>query len=420
MAVKKGNIKQASFVDMEWHAGKVTIDNVTKNYSASVAYYQGKEEAFKQFWSSQLVNTKNQIIDDFLNKAAERTAEDYNYIVSKWASIYDSFPKNMPSVQKEQNTKTIFISTVKNDAKIQNIMNISKELRDWVNGKNKERSIYNILGYMTEDNLKSNLQAMVASNYNALMKVMTTGKMQGKSMVTTGKKNVRADNLIYPSSLSIDWKDGSLIDQKTKEILHLEAQTQFSFEEVAKYGLTQEDILESFEDYLNGDFAGAGGIVIKTYSLKRLEDQNFLKFSESKPLQDNLNDLLANANYKKGWLTQDFVDMYIIYHLSKFIPFIVSPISIGFVSKGGFMWMSDFLDKYRFYMKNKRGAKEGGKVNGKTISKGKTLSDRWFRYSIPSPVIQIYNKNRQKAQFIKRINSNRYRYVQGEVTSILS
>jgi len=413
MAVQKRNIKAANIVDRDWHAGRVTTEQVTSNYSISADYYRQKENAFKNFWSSQLVNIQNQEIEKFLDKAAKRTMEDYNYIINKWGNIYDTLPKNWSSIKKEQETKKIFISTIPNDKKIQSLLPISKELRDWANGVNKERSIYNILGHTTEDDLKVNLDAMVNSNYQGLMNIMSSGKMQGKSLVSSGKKNIRSDTLIYPSSLTIDEKNGSAVNQKTNEILYFEAQTDFSLNDVSKYNLTEEDIFQSFEEYLNGEFTGVGGLIVKTYSLKRLESTNFLKFSESKPMQDNLNDLFSTANYGRGFLTQDFVDIYTIYHLSKFIPYIISPSAIGFVSKEGFMWISNFLEKYRFYMRNKRGKAEGH------FTKGKNLSTKWFKYTVPSPEIQIYNKNRGNAQFLKRINNYRYRYTDGTVTSTI-
>jgi len=420
MAVQKGRISKANLVDRDWHAGKVTIENINSNYSASVNYYAQKEEAFKNYWSKYLINQRKNKIDEFLNKAAEKTMKDYLYLVSKWTSTYDSFKdSNLSSEQKETETKKIFIQFLGNDTKANDIMKQSKELTNWANGTNKERSLFNILGFTTEDLLKNNLTNMVSTNFNNLMmQIVKTGKMKGRSLITTGKKNIRVDNAIYPASLSVDFSDGSLVNNKTGEKLYFEAQVDFTLDDIIKIPLPDEELFQTFESYLNGEFAGVGGIIQKTYNLKKLAENTALsKFSESISMQQQLDSLLSTANYHRGYLTQDFVDTYIIYHLSKYIQYIVSPSAIGFVHQGGYVWMSEFLKTYRFYMNNKRGTKEGRYTNKKSYDLGKN----WYKYSIPNNVIKIFNKNRQNTAFIVRIKKYGYRYgyIEGEVSSTI-
>lgn len=53
------------------------------------------------------------------------------------------------------------------------------------------------------------------------------------------------------------------------------------------------------------------------------------KFMTSSVLRAQLNKNLSEANYGRGFLTQDWVDLYTLYFLSKQILQIVSPVTIA-------------------------------------------------------------------------------------------
>lgn len=87
--------------------------------------------------------------------------------------------------------------------------------------------------------------------------------------------------------------------------------------------------------------ANVAGISLKTFSWARFvtpgNGRTLRLFMRSVPLQNELNRQLSEANHGKGYLTEDWVDFYIIYYLSHQIFQIVSPMTIGFQASDQFL-----------------------------------------------------------------------------------
>lgn len=422
----KRNLQSPNLVDKEWKNNDVNFKTINQNYLVACSYYSAKRDAFLKYWSTQLRQTDTALMEYFLQQASLATETWYKQVTKQWDDIYRSF-KDTPlsSEEKYAQTVTKFKILINQDKDFKQLINQSSILTNLFSDKpSNDRNFYQERGFAYEEVLKRNFQSFIKKNISSLMAEVTGGKglglSSGSAVVSSKGKATKADVLIYPDQITFtrDKNGNSMFqDDGTAPPQYFEVMTRFN---VAtnndNYDLAT--IMTTYSDYLAGRYAGVGGFSVKTYNFQKRLSKDYAYFAKSKMLQQQLNELFRTANYGIGYLTQDFVDLYTIYHLSKQILSIISPVTVAFESNDGFMWIDDLLKEVYFTMATKT------KNSGKLSTRGKqykNVSKIWRQYMISDDNIRMYSRTRQNISAMERIRkTNKYGVLEGDYTQFMS
>lgn len=428
-----------NIVDKTWHNKLATEDNINKNYEAAANYYQQRKDMFLEYWSKKLGQDIKKELDNAFKKVNEDIKKELEDFTDQWWASYDFNHAQLDAGLIDYQT---FLSQTQTDfensAIWKKIMSYSPTLQklSGANWLTNEGVFYQQRGFVLEDitankqnafNLTKYLNNFTDSQIWALLVQLKTNTtdalgMRSTSAITTQANSLlpktRADNLIYPSSLQIDNTFNSKISNDNGKTWH-----SLEFMYSAEIDNTKTDFQKMVDDgklmnaYLDlQQLAGVGGISEKSFSWKTFMLDNKKgekKFMTSSVLRAQLNKNLSEANYGRGFLTQDWVDLYTLYFLSKQILQIVSPVTIALQTSTEFVWMHEVLSSIYFRMKNKHLEREGVDKNGKKkhdygdfTGKGNNLSKTWYRYTISSDIVYMHNRARQNALWYKRVKQN--------------
>ena len=434
---KKGN---PNLVDREYHANLVNWPVVNLNYQTASRYYSQRRRAFLNYWSGQIKRAYFKKIEDFFQYAQKVSDFHYEDVVNTWMEEYKFLKNNnvgnFEGGSKLRNfyTKHDFLLTLNDSPYLKSITQNSPTI---TNFKNSDQNFYSIMGHYREDDLMNNLNEAADFYLNNFQSEVIQSLLTYSTRFSADAKQPQqgiGDVIIRPTNITIDKSVGfpGVVSTDGKKI-NFEIMENFSFSGIEQMVNDPNFLINTYQDYLDGRFAGVGTVIAKSYNLQRLHtDTRFLKFASSAGSRETLNSLFGKANYGRGFLTKDFVDMYIFYHFSKNLIQLISPLAVAFSSKNSFMWIDDFLNDFLFYMDSTNVfgteiTKKGGKTrvkktkylgfntgeNGHTLFH-RNLSKDWYKYQIANDTVKLFSRYRSN-NIITMINkTDKYGMINGE------
>lgn len=168
--------------------------------------------------------------------------------------------------------------------------------------------------------------------------IENTGQQISKSFIVSGVKNIRPD-IGLNFNFETDKKNSNVLNIKGTN-LAVELQTHIDVDslELDKESKIQNILLQK---YLQSNAFGL--------SLKIWSNPNSREFMQSTKLKQELSQAFYSKN-NKTW-NSNYAGAYMMWTISRYLINIISPLNIALVTGSKLIWMNDFLNKHRFYMK---------------------------------------------------------------------
>ena len=284
--------------------------HINNNYQTAINYYQAKEDQFRK---------------SVLN---EVSSQPNNY-TKRMNDIAKAF---YPNVINPVENAIYGIKSIEN-AKSDSIYSEDVQtLYETINGKKKQ--LYQRSGEYFEKFLARELNTLTPGEADAISDFTAyhAGKIVNESFVVKGKKDTRVDLAFAPTSRGS--LQGTQLELKSEVIIN---------DEELKKELTSKNAIEYMEEQLGKGSSEIFGIQAKLY--KNFDKH---KWMTSSVLKNNLQ-AIYDSSLPRTW-GSNYALLYAQYYLSQRIFNIASPVNIGVASLDGFIYMSNFLSKYRFYM----------------------------------------------------------------------
>lgn len=278
---------------------------IKNNYEVASQYYSLKEHQFEILLASNFNINKETFV-----KKLSSLAKSYYPNVTK--QIYNILSGKEDTGQKEE----------KFTVSKQNILDALVNSED---NKKKNRVTFEA-GLEFENFLSRNFK-LSANQSNQLQSFILNniGKLLNDSALTAGLKQTRTDLAFKTKgNVSDQIELTKLLDIQEIDISKQDYMTEL-FRKIRLQGINQNVL----------------GFQVKTYST--LKDGRWMN---SSVMMNTLNSIFDN---KKTW-SSEYAVLYPIYYLSRYIINILNPVNIGIIYGGGFIFSSELLSKYRFYM----------------------------------------------------------------------
>lgn len=290
-------------MDTPWYA---SLNNaINSAYSTAQAYYAQRENQFRKV----VFNNSKQALKDFA-KQLTATAKAYrpNVYDQVEAALNNGTLPHAPSAEYEVDVQTLY-----------NAAYGKKKGLQFIAGEKFE--------YFLQDHIKLNNRQGQAISSHVVQQV---GKVVNKAFTTSGAKDTRTDVAIGPGIITKDTQ------------MELTIGLDLHNSELEALGTERKIVNALMRDIVqNGVDLNVFGFQAKTY-----RGLSGMKWMTSQPFGSELRRIYANDKY---W-SSNYASLYSVYFLSKYVINIVNPVNIGIIYTGGFQFMSDFLERTRFYM----------------------------------------------------------------------
>lgn len=298
---------------------------INQNYSVAAEYYSQRQNNFKKIIFHNSANAINQWkialnkqIKNFMNDVRERAYSVANQ-VNKGEKPKGAKTKN-PRYQ-------IYLDQILQAAKIKtnpDVYNIGRIAPAAGIPFEKFLADNEISGEQINAIAKAQQETEEAGLAECLQGLQSVGTIPQSSALQSGSKEIRSD-------LAIKTKNGELGQVELTTVIDIE-------------GLDSSQINRQINNLVEQgalDFS-AYGFQVKTYQ----GDWTNRHWMGASMAGQSLEAILKNG---ETW-SSNYATLYAEWYLSRMIINIVNPINIGVITGSGLVWMSDFLQHYRFLM----------------------------------------------------------------------
>lgn len=295
---------------------------VNQNYSKAAAVYQQRQMAFKR-----IVFQNGQQAFEKWEKAINDQVKEFMNVRQKAFQVANAVNKGAVRGGKESVKYQVYLDEILEGSKIKTnptVYNIGRIAA--ASGIPFEKFLAdNTLSQKQVEAIMSTRDKAVEKGFSNLLNgLQQTGAVTQVSALQTGQKDIRTDVALMTSKDTL----GQVELTSVIDLHNLSAQA------VIKQ-------LETLADQGALDFT-AFGFQVKTYQ----GDWTNRHWMGASVAADALESIFKNGS---TW-GSNYAVLYAEWYLSRMIINIVNPVNIGVITGSGLIWMSDFLQHYRFLM----------------------------------------------------------------------